>query len=81
MMENENPKINENYDPISNTELTKREIVILKLIAKGFNNFEIADVIHISYHTVKVHVSAILRKFNVKTRTQAVICAITRGYL
>jgi len=80
-MENENSKTNDNYDPIENHKLTERELIVLGLIIKGFNNFEIASVIHVSYHTVKVHVSAILRKFNVKTRTQAAIYALSNNIL
>lgn len=80
-MENGNSKTNNNYDPVENHKLTKRELAVLSLIIKGFNNFEIANIIHVSYHTVKVHVSAILRKFNVKTRTQAAIYALINNIL
>lgn len=55
--------------------LTQREIEILHLVANGFQNKEIAQKAHISITTVKSHVSNILAKLNVKTRTQAILKA------
>ena len=69
-------KTNKNYDPFEKSSLTPREIAVLKLIAMGYSNFEIGEAIHISYHTVKIHVSSILRKINRKTRAQAAIFAM-----
>ena len=69
-------KTNKNYDPLEKSSLTKRETTILKLVAMGYNNVEIGEVVHISYHTVKIHVSSILKKINKKTRTQAAIFAM-----
>lgn len=56
-------------------QLTQREIEILKWMAKGFQNKEIAQKACIAITTVKTHVSNILVKLNVKTRTQAVVKA------
>ena len=56
--------------------LTDREMEVLSLLVKGLSNKEIADNLYISTRTVKSHVSNILRKMDVKDRTQAVIKAI-----
>lgn len=57
-------------------ELTKREIEVLKLVAKGMLNKEIASQLNISERTVKNHVSNIFRKISVSDRTQAAVFAI-----
>ncbi len=56
--------------------LTTREREVLKLIAEGMINKEIATKLYISEKTVKNHVSSIFRKLNVSDRTQAAIYAI-----
>ena len=56
--------------------LTEREMEVLALLVKGLSNKEIAENLYISPRTVKSHVSNILRKLDVKDRTQAVIKAI-----
>lgn len=62
-------------------ELTKREIEVLKLIARGMYNREIADELVISEKTVKNHISNIFRKIDVTDRTQAAIFAIKHSYV
>lgn len=57
-------------------DLTARESEVLKEIAKGLSNQEIADELYISLKTVKTHVSNILSKLQVEDRTQAAIYAI-----
>lgn len=57
-------------------DLTKREIEVLKLIAKGLLNKEIAIKLEISERTVKNHISNIFKKIGVADRTQAAIFAI-----
>jgi NarL family two-component system response regulator LiaR len=59
--------------------LTQREIEVLRLIAIGLSNAEIAERLVISQKTVKVHVSNILGKLNLSDRTQAAIYAIRQG--
>ncbi|MDR1327667.1 MAG: LuxR C-terminal-related transcriptional regulator [Heliobacteriaceae bacterium] len=59
-----------------NNKLTARELEVLKLIVHGKSNSEIAKDLNITHHTVKAHVSSILRKFNVETRVEAVIAAM-----
>jgi Response regulator containing a CheY-like receiver domain and an HTH DNA-binding domain len=56
--------------------LTKREIEVLKLIAEGLFNKEIAYMLNISEKTVKNHVSNIFKKIDVSDRTQAAVYAI-----
>lgn len=59
--------------------LTERETDVLRLLAKGFNNGEIANQLHLSEGTVRNHVSAILEKLGVSDRTQAAVIAIQHG--
>jgi len=60
-------------------QLTDREREILKLIAQGRSNAELAQQLYLSEATVKTHVSAILRKLAVRDRVQAVIAAYEAG--
>ncbi|SMP22820.1 two component transcriptional regulator, LuxR family [Laceyella tengchongensis] len=55
--------------------LTAREIEVLRLIAEGKTNQEIADLLHITVKTVKTHVTHIFSKLEVEDRTQAAIYA------
>lgn len=59
--------------------LSQREVDVIKLMAKGHNNRQIADLLYISEHTVKVHIRNIFRKIDVTDRTNAVLWAIDRG--
>lgn len=56
----------------NNHQLTERQLHVLHEMLKGLSNKEIARELNMSPSTVKVHVAAILREFNVKNRTQAV---------
>ncbi|MBP6209921.1 MAG: response regulator transcription factor [Anaerolineales bacterium] len=60
-------------------KLTERELDVLRLIAKGINNSDIAVQLHLSEGTVRNHVSAILEKLGVSDRTQAAVIAIQHG--
>ena len=62
-------------------ELTKREMEVLKLIAGGLSNRELAQHLTISEKTVKKHVSSILSKLNLADRTQAAIYAHKHGLI
>lgn len=64
----------------SNELLTKREVDVLKLIAEGLFNKEIAYRLNISEKTVKNHVSNIFKKINVSDRTQAAVYAIKNSF-
>jgi len=59
--------------------LTKREGEVLKQLALGLSNKEIAQALEISYETVKEHVQHILRKLGVADRTQAAVWAVRKG--
>ena len=59
--------------------LTKRESEVLKQLALGLSNKEIALALSISYETVKEHVQHILRKVGVSDRTQAAVWAVRKG--
>ena len=61
------------------SKLTDREIEILRLIAKGLSNVDIADRLFLSEGTVRNHVSSILAKLSVSDRTQAAVIAIQHG--
>jgi DNA-binding NarL/FixJ family response regulator len=56
-------------------DLTPRELEVLKLIAAGANNREIAQTLYISEGTVKNHVTNLLSRLNLRDRTQAAILA------
>ena len=61
--------------------LTERETEILRLLAQGKANKEIAHELHISEMTVKTHVSRILSKLNMPSRTQAALYAVRSGLI
>ncbi len=58
--------------------LTQRESEVLRQLAYGLTNKEIAQALHISYETVKEHVQHILRKIGVSDRTQAAVWAVRK---
>lgn len=61
--------------------LTPRELAILRTVADGQSNKEIAQTLRISDQTVKNHITAILRKLAVNDRTQAVVQALRHGWI
>jgi DNA-binding NarL/FixJ family response regulator len=68
------PRLNANVE----VPLTQRESEVLKQLALGLTNKEIAQALHISYETVKEHVQHILRKIGVSDRTQAAVWAVRK---
>jgi NarL family two-component system response regulator LiaR len=63
------------------TELSKRELEVLRLIAEGISNADIAERLFISEKTVKSHVSNILSKLHLADRTQAAVYAWRNGMI
>jgi two-component system NarL family response regulator len=61
--------------------LSGREVEVLRMVAKGLGNKEIASELNIAEVTVKLHVSHVLEKLNVKDRTQAATVALQRGII
>jgi DNA-binding NarL/FixJ family response regulator len=60
-------------------DLTEQEVRILKLMAEGMSNSEVAEALSVSRNTVKTHVHNIFAKLGVTDRTQAVILAMRKG--
>jgi two-component system, NarL family, response regulator LiaR len=60
-------------------DLTDREVEVLRLMAQGYSNQEIAKLLVLSPATVHTHVSRILTKLNVASRTQAALYALRKG--
>ena len=74
-------RIEKNEDEEKIEELTKRELEVLKLLAIGMYNKEIAEKLNISERTVKNHVSNIFKKLEVTDRTQAAVFAIRNNLI
>ena len=66
-------------DDKGETSLTERELLVLRLVASGASNSEIADNLSISVNTVKSHLKNILEKLHLDNRTQAATYAFERG--
>jgi len=66
---------------VTHRSLTGRELEVLQMVAKGMGNKEIAAALNIAEVTVKLHVSHVLEKLNVKDRTEAATAALKRGIL
>jgi len=65
--------------PVSPDPLTDREVEVLKLIARGLSNQEIAETLVVSVATVYTHVSRVLEKLHLASRTQAALYALREG--
>jgi two-component system, NarL family, response regulator len=76
--------IHQNEEPPASAneyQLTNRELEVLRLIATGHTNQQIAENLYITAGTVRVHVHAVLHKLNVGDRTQAAIVALQRNLI
>lgn len=62
------------------TPLTHRQELVLRCLLDGKSNREIGEFLHVSEETIKTHITAILRYFDVQNRTQAVVAAARAGY-
>ena len=65
----------------NNKKLTARQVDIIKCIAEGLSNKQIAHKLNLTEGTIKVHITIILKILNVKNRTSALIEATKMGYL
>ena len=66
---------------VRNSDLTLREVEVLRLLVDGKSNKEIANDLHVQEGTVKIHVNHILRKLGASARTEAATTAIKRGII
>ncbi|GBO52995.1 two-component response regulator [Pseudanabaena sp. lw0831] len=74
------PEVGEKLsERLNRPQLSNRELDVLKLVAKGLNNQQIASELYISESTVKYHINSVLSKLSVSDRTQATLVAIKRG--
>jgi two-component system NarL family response regulator len=65
--------------PASASELSERELDVLRLVAQGLSNKEIADALNLSEHTVKTHLANILEKLHLRSRAHAAAYAVQAG--
>ncbi len=68
-------------EPLHHPDLTRRELEILRLVAEGHSNAELAKMLWVTEQTVKFHLSNIYRKLNVSNRTEASRWAQVNGLL
>jgi DNA-binding NarL/FixJ family response regulator len=66
---------------LSDESLTAREIEVLRHVAAGNRNRDIADLLFISEETVKVHLKHVMEKLGARDRTQAITIAVRRGII
>ena len=73
--------IKEDYALENGLFLSPRQVAVLRELAKGFSNKQIANILNIAEPTVKMHISALLRAFGVQNRVQILIKASQKGFV
>jgi NarL family two-component system response regulator LiaR len=79
LRELDNPDTETTNRPLTDDPLSEREVEVLRLVAQGASNQEIAKTLTISERTVGNHIGSILRKLHLANRTQAALYALRRG--
>ena len=79
LRELDNPVMAAANRPLTDDPLTEREVEVLRLVAQGLSNQDIAKGLTISERTVGNHIGSILRKLHLANRTQAALYALRRG--
>jgi DNA-binding NarL/FixJ family response regulator len=66
---------------VAAARLTQRELEVLRLLARGWDNTRIGETLYLSRGTIKHHIASILVKLNVENRIQAAVQAVRSGLL
>jgi DNA-binding NarL/FixJ family response regulator len=74
-------KLNTQWDGGGNEQLTRRESEIVRYVAMGLRNSEVAQRLAIAEGTVKVHLNNIFQKLNIRDRVQLTLYALARGLI
>ncbi|MBS4202337.1 GAF domain-containing protein [Bacillus sp. FJAT-49732] len=72
---------NQNVSPSNTIELTDRELSVLTLLAEGYDNKKMGELLHLSEHTIRDYISSLMLKFKAKNRTQVVSSGFRLGML
>ncbi|MCO4253538.1 response regulator transcription factor [Pseudarthrobacter raffinosi] len=73
--------LRESLNPKNAQAFSDRELLIVSEISRGSNNYDIAEKLHVSPHTVKFHISAMLKRHNLQRRAELVHLAMTMHLL
>ena len=74
-------KKNSSVANVDEDTLSKRELAVLRLVAEGLSNKEVAERLHLASTTVRDHLQLVMRKMNVSSRTGAAVSAYRKGLL
>jgi len=67
--------------PVATTTLTARELEVLKLVAQGYANKQVADRMNLSIKTIEKHRSSMMKKLNLRNTVMLVSYAINNGHI